>query len=264
MNHSRVPGFKYSAPAVTPVAPAAASEPNRESSASSLSESHGRMGMAITPQGSPASRSLETSLSRARGPGVPGSIGLGQLFVRHGERDPDAHRHLRSGMLQQRNVTGQQRPLGQDGQRRAGIGQRTDDAGHQPVPALRALVGVGVGAKGHVLPVPGGLGQLLAQHLGGVDLDHHLAVEVQPGVEVQVGVALAGEAVDARVAAAAVGVDGPLERHPGTGGHLVEHRFGGDLMKGDPGELGGGHRPHQAGQGQQRLRSPGILCPVPV
>ena len=102
--------------------------------------------------------------------------------------------------------------------------------------------------------LPGGLGQFLAQDLGGVDLDHHLAVEVESGVEVQVGVALAGEAVDARMAAAAVGVDGPVERHPGTGDHLVEHRFGGDLMEGDPGKFGGGDRPHESGQRQQGSR----------
>ena len=86
---------------------------------------------------------------------------------------------------------------------------------------------------------PGGLGQFLPQDFGGVDLDHHLAVKVQAGIKVQVRVALAGKTVDAGVAAAAIGVDGPLERHAGTGGHFVEHRFGGDLMESDPGEFGG-------------------------
>ena len=207
----------------------------------------------MTPQGSPASRSRVTSFSRARGPGVPGSTASERLLVGHRQRDAHPDGHLGCGMLQQRDVPGQQRALGQDRQGSAGIGQCPDDARHQPVAALGPLVGIRVGAQGHVLPPPGGLGQFPAQDLGGVDLHHHLAVEVQSGVEVEVGVALPGEAVDAGVAAAAVGVDGPLERHPRTGDHFVEHRFGGDLMESDPGKLGGGNGAHQPDQGQQRI-----------
>jgi hypothetical protein len=139
---------------------------------------------------------LRTSSSRARGLGVPGST------------DADPTRRGR----QQRQVAGQQGALGEHRERRGAAGQRVDDAGHEPVAALGALVRVGVGAHRHVLVAPLGRAQLAGEHLGRVDLDDDLAVEILPGVQVQVGVAVAGEAVGARVAAAPVRVDGPAER----------------------------------------------------
>ena len=90
-------------------------------------------------------------------------------------------------------------------------------------------------------------GQLAAEQLGGVDLHHDLGVEAEPGVEVEIAVGLAREAVDAGVGAAAVRVHRPFERHPGGAGHPVDDRAGADLVEGDPAELGGvegagGHR----------------------
>ena len=194
--------------------------------------------------------------------GCAGLHGFGEALVRHRQRDAHPDGHLGGGVFQERDVPGQQRALGQDRQGSAGIGQGPDDARHELVAALGPLVGVRVGAQGHVLPPPGGLGQFPAQDLRGVDLHHHLAVKVQPGVEVEVGVALPGEAVDAGVAAAAVRVDGPLERHPRTGDHFVEHRFGGDLVESDPGKLGGGHGTHQPDQGQQGIGGGGLAAPA--
>ena len=52
-----------------------------------------------------------------------------------------------------------------------------------------------------------------------------------PGVEVEVGVGVPGEAVGAGVAAAAVGVDGPPERHRRVAGHPVQHRPGRHLVE---------------------------------
>ena len=80
---------------------------------------------------------------------------------------------------------------------------------------------------------------LLAQHAPDVDLDHDLGVEVVTGVEIQVGVGVPGEAVDAAVGAAAVRVDRPAERHRRIPGHLVQRRSAVHLVEGHAGELRG-------------------------
>jgi hypothetical protein len=69
-----------------------------------------------------------------------------QLFVGQGERHADADRDLFGGRDQQLEVSPEQCPLRQHGQRRARVGQRLDDAGHQAIAALGSLVGIGVGA----------------------------------------------------------------------------------------------------------------------
>src|SRR5262249_19209938 len=70
-----------------------------------------------------------------------------------------------------------------------------DDVRHQRVAALGPLVRLGVGTHGHVLAGPLRRAELGGEDLPGVDLDHDLAVEVVPGVEVEVGVRVPGEAV---------------------------------------------------------------------
>ena len=66
--------------------------------------------------------------------------------------------------------------------------QRSDDAGHQLVAALRPLVAIHVRAHRDVLARPARRGHLLAHQLGRVHLDYHPGVEVRARVEVQVGV----------------------------------------------------------------------------
>ncbi|MOA43891.1 hypothetical protein D3C78_1660940 [compost metagenome] len=75
------------------------------------------------------------------------------------------------------------------------------------------MIGVRVGAQSHLGPFPRRLGEFLAQYLGSIDLHYDLGIKVPSGIEFQVRVALAGKTVDAGVAAAAIGVDRPLERH---------------------------------------------------
>ena len=62
---------------------------------------------------------------------------------------------------------------------------------------------------------PGWPAQLACQHVTDVDLDDNLAVEVRTGVQIEVGVGVACEAVDTAVTATAVGVDRPVERESG-------------------------------------------------
>src|SRR6266702_4623090 len=75
--------------------------------------------------------------------------------------------------------------------------------------------------------------------------------------EVQVGVGLAGKAVDARVAAATVGIDRPAERHPRRVRHLVDDRPRLYLEEGHAAEGGGiegaGHGPALEQRGRRRL-----------
>ncbi len=88
-------------------------------------------------------------------------------------------------------------------------------------------------------PRPLRRGQLPAQQLRGVDLHHDLGVEVVPGVEVEIGVRVAGEAVTAGMAAAPVGVDGPLERHLRCRRDPADDRLRLDLVERHAGEAGG-------------------------
>ena len=78
--------------------------------------------------------------------------------------------------------------------------------------------------------------QLAAQHLGRVDLDHDLRVEVVPGVQVEVGVSVAGEAVHACVTAPAIRIDRPAERDPRGRRHLADQAARVDLMERDAAE----------------------------
>ena len=106
-------------------------------------------------------------------------------------REPGRPRQLD----EQVEVPQQQRRLGQHRARVGVVPQHLQHPPRQPVPPLAPLIRVGVGPHRHMRPGPALLPQLPPQHLRRVDLDHDLALEVPPGVEVQVGVAGPGEAV---------------------------------------------------------------------
>ena len=142
-------------------------------------------------------------------------------------------------LLHEIQVAQQQRRLGQDRARVGRIAQRLPDPPHELVAALDPLVRVGVGPHRDVLALPRRPRELDAQHLGHVDLDHDLLLEVAASVEVQVGVGWAGEAVKAGMAASAVGVDRPAEGHPRALGDAVERGLGADLVEAGVERLGG-------------------------
>ena len=108
--------------AVTPVAPASASRASAASRCSRASVSRGSTGARNTPQGRPASvlpGPLEPRLWR----GSPARA-LVQRVVTDGERDAEPDRHGACRLGEQRQVAAQQRALGEDGERGAGLGER--------------------------------------------------------------------------------------------------------------------------------------------
>ena len=193
----------------------------------------------------PASVIRRISSSRALGLGVPGSSvacssessSANDTAIPGGSASPD-----NSGRSRESTV-----PLVRIENGVPLSAKRGDDARHQPVATLGALVGVGVGAQRDVLTPPRRPEHLAPQDLGDVDLDHDLGVEVVPGVELQVAVGAPGEAVDTAVGAAAVRVDRPVERDLGHRGHPVQRRTRGDLVEGDAGELRRPNHPDPAG-----------------
>jgi hypothetical protein len=82
-----------------------------------------------------------------------------------------------------------------------------------------------------VLALPRRPLQLRAQHLGHVDLDDDLALEVATGVEVEVGVRRAREAIKASMTTSPIGIDRPPERHRRRLGHAIEGALGVDLVE---------------------------------
>ncbi len=178
-----------------------------------------------------------------------------------GDGDPDV-RDV-GGLPQQVEVAQDQRALGEDGERVRVVAQGGDDARHQPVAALGALVAVDVRPHGDVLAAPAPRAQLAAEQVGGVHLDDDLRVESGARVEVQVAVRLAGEAVDAGVGAAAVRIHRPGERHARGAGHAVDDGAGPHLVEGDAAELGGVERPRDdVGTEQRGCRRRGVVAQV--
>ena len=92
-------------------------------------------------------------------------------------------------------VPQQQRRLRQHRARVRGVPHRLPDPAHEPVAPLDPLVRVGVRPHRDVLALPRRPRQLRPQHLGNVDLDDDLPLEVPPRVDVEVLVRGAGEAV---------------------------------------------------------------------
>jgi hypothetical protein len=81
---------------------------------------------------------------------------------------------------------------------------------------LVRLVGIGVAADMDDLGDVFRLGQLALQQLAGLGLEIDLGLEIQAGRVAQIGVGRPGVAVDAAVAAAAIGIDRTLEADVGT------------------------------------------------
>jgi hypothetical protein len=96
---------------------------------------------------------------------------------------------------QEIEVTEDQRPLREDRERVAVIGQRFEDPAHQAVATLGALVRIRIGAHRDVLALPTLRGELASQDLGRIDLHDDLGLEVSPGIHVEVGVRRTRETV---------------------------------------------------------------------
>ena len=99
----------------------------------------------------PCSVRVRTTSRRRSGAGVPGStVRHSSSSVKPTETEmPDLGDG--GGLLQQVEVAQDQRALGEDREGVGVVAQGGDDAGHQPVAALGALVAVDVGAHRDVL-----------------------------------------------------------------------------------------------------------------
>ncbi len=118
-----------------------------------------------------------------------------RLLVQRGHRDVRAHRRHLGDLQQEVQVAQHERRLGQHRARVARVAQRLPDPAHEPIAALDPLVRVGVGPQRDMLALPRRLAQLGPQHLGHVDLDDDLPLEVPARVEIEVLVRRTGEAV---------------------------------------------------------------------
>ena len=195
-------------------APASAQSSRISSTCAGESLMPGISGAIRTPVGMPARLSSATASIRLRGCGVCGSLARQAFSSRVGiERFAAKLRDL----LEQLDVAQQQRRLGQHRAGRARVAHRLPDARHQLVASLDPLVRIGVGAERDVLALPRRAHQLRPGDLRRVDLDDDLALEVPAGVEVEIGVGGASEAV---VADDAVG-----DEVPGAGGDVVEREL---------------------------------------
>ena len=149
-----------------------------------------------------------------------------RLLVERRDREARADLRTRGDLPHQVEIAQQQRRLRQD---RAGVrrvAQRLPDPAHQLVAALDPLVRVGVRPQRDVLALPRRPRELRPQHLGHVDLDDDLLLEVPPGVEVEVLVRRAREAV--------VADDSVGDEVAGSGRDVVERELHAERLDARP------------------------------
>jgi hypothetical protein len=127
----------------------------------------------------------------------------------HGDGDLDEVPGGHSG--EDVDIAHHQGRLGNDADRMAGAVEHLEDGPGYEVLALDRLVGVGDRAKRNVFRHVARVAELLLQQRGGVDLGVQLGLEIEAGGVAQIAVRWAGEAIDAAVLAAAVGVDRLIE-----------------------------------------------------
>ena len=196
------------------VAPASSASATIRSTCPGPSLIPGISGAIRIPVGMPIRLSSATASSRARGCGVCGSVARHAFSSSVGTDRHALTRRPLGDLQQQVLVAQQQRRLREDRARVREVPHRLPDPAHQLVAPLDPLVRVGVRPERDVLARPRRPRQLDPQHLGHVDLDHDLLLEVAAGVEVEVLVRGAREAVKARMTASSIRVDRPPERHP--------------------------------------------------
>ena len=246
MNHSRAPGRRCSGMTVTPVAPAAAIAPSAASRSALPVGQPGQHRRQEDPAGQPGVRDRPHQVEPGpRGRHARLERGV-QVVVPDGHRHPETDRDTAGGLRQQRDVPAQQGAFRQDGERRARVRQGADDAGHELVAALGPLVRVGVRAQRDVLVLPGRSSQLFAQHVDEVGLDDDLAVEVVTGVQFQPFMRFTSKAINARMTASAIWIDGIREWHRRFARHVVQRALRPHLVERQPGELRHLHAAQQA------------------
>ncbi len=127
------------------------------------------------------------------------------------DRDVDGHQVLRRHRRDQVEVALDARRLGDERERMRALGHDRDHRARDAQLPLDRLVGVGGRADVDRRRPIGTRRERRAQALGGVHLGDDLGLEVEPRRHAQVAVRRPGEAVDAAVLAAAIGIDREVE-----------------------------------------------------
>ena len=148
-----------------------------------------------------------------RGGGGAGFHPAAEPAVERGDGDGDPGQPGPAHAPEDVEIAHQQRTLGGDHHRVAVLPQHLEQPAHDAPLLLDRLVGVGVGADGDGLDLVAGFRQRARQQVGGGGLGEDAGLEVEAGREAQLRMGRAGEAVDAAVLAAAIGVDRAVEGH---------------------------------------------------
>ena len=102
------------------------------------------------------------------------------------------------------------------GDRVPGFEQHFEDGAHDPVLALRRLVGIGIGTDGDGLDAVARRPEFAAQLRRGVGLDEDFLLEIESGRQAEIGVGRPGIAIGAAVLAATIGIDRTVEADIGA------------------------------------------------
>ena len=148
--------------------------------------------------------------------GGAGLHGAGEAAVEGGDGEAGGGEAGVGHLGEDVGVALDQRALGEDRHRVVEVAQTREDLAGDAELLLERLVGVGVGAHRHHRRAVAAAGELGAEDAGGLGLGGEPGLEVEAGGEAEEGVGGAGEAVDAAVLAAAVGVDRAVEGDVGA------------------------------------------------
>ena len=141
----------------------------------------------------------------------------GQLAVECREGDGDGDEAFLRHRREQIEIAQHQRGLGDQRDRMIVRGQHFENAARDAQLLLDRLVDVGVAGQHDEARLVGFLRQLAREQGGGRGLHEDLRLEIEARREAAIGVVGPGEAIDAAVFAALVGIDRAIERDVGRG-----------------------------------------------
>ena len=155
-----------------------------------------------------------------------------QMAIQGGDRQRRLGQPHRRHVRQDIQIAQDQRRLGDDGDGMAEVAQHFQNGARDAHLLFQRLIRISVGAHGNHLGDIARCAQLLGQQRRRIGLGEQAAFEIHPRRHAEIGVGGPGEAIDAAMLAAAIGIDGLVEgnvrrfvaRDDGAGG--VMHHFG--------------------------------------
>src|SRR5439155_15631889 len=212
MKCSRVPSFRCSMPAHSPVAPAARAALTTASSCSGRSESPGRMGAIPTPTSIPAATSFSMAqplagVRRARFRLAP------DVVVQRGDAEGDVELGPPREAGEHVDVADDHRPAGDHRGRIREVVEGLEALPGQAVPTFGGLVGIGGRPYDDRLFAPRAARELATQHSGNVGFDPDGAAIAIVGWAVRAKLERADVAKGAAVLAACIRVERPRKAH---------------------------------------------------